>query len=153
MNYLSGRVRRNQGGFTLIELLVVVLIIGILASIAVPQYFRVVEKGRFAEASSCIGGLKTAAENFSLKFGGTYGSAANPITYAKLDSQCPNLKFFNAPVVASNNPYTIYTITMGRNATANGSYGSYNVVFTWPPPAAGEWSCNGGIGTCADLLP
>lgn len=47
----------NNKGFTLIELLVVVLILGILAAMAMPQYFKAVERSRMSEAVSLLASI------------------------------------------------------------------------------------------------
>ena len=59
----------NKGGFTLIELLVVVLIIGILSSIALPQYTKAVEKARASEAMAWLNDFVTAETAYYLARG------------------------------------------------------------------------------------
>ncbi len=62
-------LRNNQSGFTLVELMVVVAIIGILASIAIPQYSKFTAKSRQSEAKIGLSGIYTALRTFQSEHG------------------------------------------------------------------------------------
>ena len=72
-------------GFTLIELLVVVLIIGILAAVALPQYEKAVRKSRIAEAKVVLRALITAEDFYFL----ANGSMSYWDSWDDLDIQVP----------------------------------------------------------------
>ncbi len=80
-------------GFTLIELLVVVLIIGILSSIALPQYQRSVKRARGVEAMTA-GRAIADAQNLYYLANGEYEGYFPYNDGENLDIQYPELKYF-----------------------------------------------------------
>jgi prepilin-type N-terminal cleavage/methylation domain-containing protein len=143
----------NKKGFTLIELLVVVLIIGILAAIALPQYFRAVEKSRSTEALSILGTLAGAMERARL----VSDTNVYPSTVDSLDITFPTSGGGNATGSGWDTKNFTIAITGGGEtaglitATRKGTGGT-NYVIT-KKLDTGKVTCgtDGTTGICASL--
>ena len=128
----------KNAGFTLIELLVVVLIIGILAAVALPQYQKAVEKSRAAQSLAVLKSFGQAYQAYYMA-NGDY-----PSTFDQLDLDMSawtgNEKWYsNATDTRSNGEWALQIISgdqyeglyVGR---LNGEYkgGGFGIFFVSP---------------------
>jgi prepilin-type N-terminal cleavage/methylation domain-containing protein len=70
----------NRRGFTLIELLIVILIIGVLAVIALPNFVRTRERSYIAALKSDLRNLATAEEDY-FSTANTYTTSMAQLTF------------------------------------------------------------------------
>ncbi len=72
--------RKSRSGFTLVELLIVVAIIGVLSTIGVPTFKKMVQKAKKSEAKVGLGALYTVETAFYSEYG-TYGNNINAVGF------------------------------------------------------------------------
>lgn len=113
------RLKTKDRGFTLMEILVVMIVLGVVATLAVPSYNMVVERMRAKEGADILPAVLAAQKRYELET----GSSANNLS--QLDITLPNLEYFDAPTLTGavirirrngSNPYN-YRLEMNSTGT------------------------------------
>lgn len=119
------KLSSKKSGFTLLEIIIVIIIVGVLASLALPRFFSTIEYSRSVEALSSLQGVRGAMERCFLQTGTYVGCGLG-----SLDIGDP------ADAAGSHFEYTItrdgatagFTITATRN-TIDGSQADGNIIW------------------------
>ncbi len=120
---------RNTKGFTLLEIIIVIIIVGVLASLALPRFFSTVEFSRSTEALNALGVIRKSIARCAMVNNNSFGCD----NFGNVDIDDPGSEpgaHFSYAWV--NSPPSTYTITATRNAT-NGGDGSSTVVLAVSP--------------------
>ncbi len=83
------RTLKNQKGFTLVELLIVVIILGILAAVAIPQFGDSTQEAREETLNTNLATLRSAVELYMAHHGEYPGAlSTDGLETATNDAQC-----------------------------------------------------------------
>ncbi len=117
MRRLTPDQLREANGFTLVELIVVVMVIGILSSIAVPQFLSAADKAKQKEASTTVASLIKAASAYYTEYSDVPSNAGHIKEYASLQ-QCNSA---SAATCKTSTPTTVSHWVNSWN-TPSGNY-------------------------------
>ena len=117
---------RNSKGFTLIELMIVVLIIGILAAIAIPNFVSMQDRAKEGSVKSNMHTLQLAVEDYAVQNDGVYPVAANNAAVVALlpGGAMPNNPFTNAATALD---WTAAPTTKGDLGFTTSTTSAYNL--------------------------